>query len=151
MKIQAAISDVDGTLVDSVDLHAQIWQRVIAEYGKDIPYDEVRSQIGKGSDTFLPTFFDKAELSEIKEEISKRRSSLFTDEYLELVKPFPLVRELLERLHADGVKIALASSGNAGEIEHYQTLLNVTELVDEVTTTDDAEKSKSLFTNDESR
>ena len=142
MKIQAAIFDVDGTLVDSVDLHAQAWKRVLAEYDKDIPYDQVRSQIGKGSDTFLPAFFDQAELTEIKEEISKRRSSLFKDEYLDQVKPFPQVRELFERLHADGVKIALASSGNAGEIAHYQKLLNVTDLVDEVATADDAEKSK---------
>ncbi len=142
MKIQAAIFDMDGTLVDSVDLHAQAWQRVLAEYGKGIPYDTVRSQIGKGSDTFLPTFFDEEELSEIKEKISKRRSSLFTDEYLDQVKPFPQVRELFERLHAAGIKIALASSGSAGEIKHYQKLLNVTELVDEVATADDAEKSK---------
>ncbi len=133
---------MDGTLVDSVDLHAQAWQRVLTEYGKDIPYGKVRSQIGKGSDTFLPTFFDEDELSEIKKEISKRRSSLFTDEYLDQVEPFPKVRELFERLHAAGVRIALASSGSAGEIEHYQTLLNVADLVDEVATADDAEKSK---------
>ena len=142
MKIQAAIFDMDGTLVDSVDLHAQAWQRVLAEYGKGIPYDTVRSQIGKGSDTFLPTFFDQVELPEIKEKISKRRSSLFTEEYLDQVKPFPKVRELFERLHAEGVKIALASSGNAKEIKHYQKLLDITDLVEEVATADDAEKSK---------
>ena len=142
MKIQAAIFDVDGTLVDSVDLHAKNWQRVLAEYGKDIPYDEVRSQIGKGSDTLLPAFFDQAELPEIKEKISKRRDALFKEEYLAQVKAFPKVRELFERLRADGIKIALASSGKTEEIEHYQKLLNVADAVDVVTTSEDAEKSK---------
>lgn len=142
MKIQAAIFDVDGTLVDSVDLHAKNWQRVLAEFGKEVPFDDVRSQIGKGADTLLPKYFSEEELKEKKKEISKRHDALFKEDYLEQVKPFPKVRELFERLRADGIKIALASSGKEEEIEHYQELLNVAELVDEVTTSDDAEKSK---------
>ena len=142
MQIQAAIFDVDGTLVDSVDLHAEAWQRVLAEFGKDVPFDQVRSQIGKGSDTLLPQYFNEEELQEKKETISKRRDALFKAEYLAQVKPFPKVRELFERLRADGIKIALASSGKEEEIKHYQKLLDVTDLVDEVTTSEDAEKSK---------
>ena len=142
MKIQAAIFDVDGTLVDSVDLHAEAWQRVLAEFGKEVPFGEVRSQIGKGSDTLLPMYFNEEELQKKKEKISKRRDALFKKEYLARVKPFPMVRQLFERLHVEGIKIALASSGKEKEIEHYQELLDVEDMVNAVTTSDDAEKSK---------
>ena len=50
----------------------------------------------------------------IKEKTSKRRAALFKEEYLAQVKPFPKVRELFERLYADGIKIALASSDVLG-------------------------------------
>jgi HAD superfamily hydrolase (TIGR01549 family) len=48
--IKAVIFDVDGTLVDSVDLHARAWQETFREFGKHIPFQEIRMQIGKGRD-----------------------------------------------------------------------------------------------------
>jgi beta-phosphoglucomutase-like phosphatase (HAD superfamily) len=34
---KAVIFDVDGTLVDSVDLHAKAWQDAFRDYGHEIP------------------------------------------------------------------------------------------------------------------
>ncbi|CEF49118.1 unnamed protein product [uncultured bacterium] len=48
--IKAVIFDMDGTLVDSVDLHARAWQETFREFGKHIPFQEIRMQIGKGRD-----------------------------------------------------------------------------------------------------
>jgi len=39
---EAALFDVDGTLVDSVDLHARAWQEALRKFGKDVSVDEVR-------------------------------------------------------------------------------------------------------------
>ncbi len=47
---KAVIFDIDGTLVDSVDLHARAWQEAFAKFGKALSYESVRSQIGKGGD-----------------------------------------------------------------------------------------------------
>ena len=44
--VKAVIFDIDGTLVDSVDLHARAWQEAFAKFGHDIQYDKIRSQIG---------------------------------------------------------------------------------------------------------
>ena len=48
--LKAIIFDVDGTLVDSVDLHARGWQDAFAEFGYTIDYSKIRSQIGKGGE-----------------------------------------------------------------------------------------------------
>ena len=55
--IETVIFDVDGTLVDSVDLHAHAWQDAFREYGKEIPFEDVRFQIGKGGDQLMPGKF----------------------------------------------------------------------------------------------
>jgi len=62
--IKAVIFDIDGTLVDSVDMHAQAWKEAFEHFGKKIPFDEVRHQIGKGGDQLMPVFFSKEELAD---------------------------------------------------------------------------------------
>ena len=36
--IETVIFDVDGTLVDSVDLHAEAWQRAFRKFGKHVSF-----------------------------------------------------------------------------------------------------------------
>jgi hypothetical protein len=45
---RAAIFDLDGTLLDSVDLHAIAWQEAMLEFGHEVSFEQARSQIGKG-------------------------------------------------------------------------------------------------------
>lgn len=49
--IEAVIFDVDGTLVDTVDMHAEACQKAFKEFDKDLEFQTVRDQIGKGGDT----------------------------------------------------------------------------------------------------
>jgi beta-phosphoglucomutase-like phosphatase (HAD superfamily) len=47
---KAAIFDVDGTLLDSVDLHALAWHEAMVKFGHDVGFEQARGQIGKGGD-----------------------------------------------------------------------------------------------------
>ena len=140
--IEAVIFDVDGTLVDSVDLHARAWQEAFARFGKQIPFEDVRYQIGKGGDQLMPVFFTRAELDDFGEEMEKFRGDLYKREYLPRVRAFPKVRELFERVRADGKRVALASSAKEEELGEYKRIADVADLVEEETSADDAEKSK---------
>jgi len=140
--IEAVIFDVDGTLVDSVDLHARAWQEAFARYGKQVPFEDVRYQIGKGGDQLMPVFFTREELKDFGEEMEKFRGDHYKREYLPRVRPFPRVRELFERVRADGKRIALASSAKEDELGAYKKIARVEDLVEEETSADDAEKSK---------
>ncbi len=142
MKYQAAIFDLDGTLLDSVDLHAEAWRQIFLKHDRDIPFDKIRSQIGKGGDQLLPVFFSKEEVEKFGDKMNTERGKLFKKEFMPKVKPFPGVRALFERLRGDGFKIALASSASRSEVKHYAELLEIEDLIDSGTSTDDAEKSK---------
>ena len=52
------IFDVDGTLVDSNDLHTDCWVEAFAHFGKRIAWDVMRAQIGKGGDLLVPDLFN---------------------------------------------------------------------------------------------
>jgi HAD superfamily hydrolase (TIGR01549 family) len=140
--IKAAIFDIDGTLIDSVDLHARAWQEAFAHFGRKVGFVAVRSQIGKGGDQLIPVFLSKQEQQRFGEELEKTRASLWKRKYMCQARPFPRVRELVQRVKDDGKRIALASSANSDEIGYYKQLAHIEDLVEEQTSADDAERSK---------
>jgi beta-phosphoglucomutase-like phosphatase (HAD superfamily) len=68
---------VDGTLLDSVDLHAQAWKEAFQKFGYDFPFDKIRSQFGKGGDQLLPVFLSEEDVKKKVKEITEYRSQLF--------------------------------------------------------------------------
>ena len=148
--IEAVIFDIDGTLVDSVDFHAQSWQRTFQHFGHQIPYEQIRPQIGKGSDKLMPVFFSVEELNEsddgqsptFGERMRDYRRELYKREYHSRIKAFPQVRELFLRIKADGKRIALASSATKDDVATYKQIMNVEDLVDAATTTTEVKSSK---------
>ena len=54
--LKAAIFDLEGALLDSVDLRALAWQEALLEFGHEVRFEQARSQIGKGGDKLIPSF-----------------------------------------------------------------------------------------------
>jgi len=142
--ISAAIFDLDGTLVDSNELHVLAWHDTFRHFEKDIPLERLREQIGKGGDQYLPVFLDEREMREFGKQADDYRGEIFKKKYLPHVRPFPKVRELFERLRDDGKKIALASSGKDEEVRYYEKLLGIEKLTDSVTTSEQVVHSKPM-------
>ncbi len=140
--ITAVIFDVDGTLVDSGDLHARAWQEAFRHFGKRVPFAEIRNQIGKGGDQTLPVFLSPDEIQRFGAELESYKSQLYRRQYMKKVRPFPHVRELFERLHRERQRIALATSAAPEELHHNLALLHVDGLVDAMTSEDDACRTK---------
>ena len=136
------IFDVDGTLVDSNDLHADCWVEAFAHFGKRVEWDVVRGQIGEGGDLLVPDLCNAREMQRFGEALKRYRSELYKEKYMPRVKPFPRVRELLEELRGRGIKLALASSANPEEVEYTTQLLGVGQLLEGSTSKHDAQLSK---------
>lgn len=140
--IEAVLFDVDGTLVDSVDLHARCWRQALLRFGKDVDFLRVRTQIGKGTDQLLPEFLRPWELERFGRDLDEYRGELWKSHYLSRVRAFPGVRELFLRIRRDEKRIALASSAKGDELKRYLEILGVEDLIEGSTSSDDAEKSK---------
>jgi len=138
----AFIFDIDGTLVDSNELHVDSWDRGFRRFGKQFPREKLRAQIGKGSDQYLPEFLTPDEIKSFGKELDDYRSDLFRKEYLPKVRPFPKVRELFQRIRDDDKRIVLASSGKKADTKYYINLLKIDNLIDGYVSGDDADSSK---------
>ena len=142
MTIKAVLFDVDGTLIDSNDLHAAAWRETFLHFGVDIPLERVRGQIGKGGDNLIPSLLPPELVAQKQEEIEDYRSEMFKRDYLPRVVPFPCVRELFERIYKDGKKIVLASSAKGAEVKFHLDVIGAHDLVTATTSADDVEHSK---------
>lgn len=140
--IRAALFDVDGTLIDSNDFHAEAWARTFAHFGRHIPAERVRPLIGMGGDNLLPELLPAEFIDAHREEMEDYRADLFGRDYIDRIRPFPQVRALFERVRAEGVEIVLASSGKAEEVAHHLKVIGCEDLVSATTSADDAEHSK---------
>jgi len=140
--IKAVIFDVDGTLVDSNDLHVEAWREAFRCYGKELSFEDLHGQMGKGGDQLMPVFCSQEELERFGEELEQKRVELFKSDYLPRVRPFPRVRELFERVRAEGLQVALASSAKGEELEQHKRSMRVEDMLETAASADDAERSK---------
>jgi phosphoglycolate phosphatase-like HAD superfamily hydrolase len=139
---KAAIFDLDGTLLDSVDLHALVWHEAMKKFGHDVSFERARSQIGKGGDKLIPEFLSAEEQREHGRELEEWRGKRFKMEYLPLVRPFSAVPDLLRRVRDAGLRIAVGSSAKKDELDKYLEIARIADLVDVKTSSEDAEESK---------
>lgn len=140
--LQALLVDIDGTLVDSNDQHADCWIESFKHFGRDVSWEEIRPQIGKGGDLLVPDTLDARSMRSFGEELKRYRSELWKRSYIDGIRPFPGAAEALGRFREEGIRIALASSSNPDEVSHYARLLGVEDLIDAATSRDDARLSK---------
>jgi HAD superfamily hydrolase (TIGR01549 family) len=138
----AAIFDVDGTLLDSVDLHAMAWHEAMIRFGHDVSFEQARSQIGKGGDKLIPVFLSEEERRDHGKELDAWRSEHFKAKYLALVRPFSAVPDLLQRSRDAGLRIAVASSAKKDELEKYLDIAGIRKLTDQTVSSEDVDESK---------
>ena len=139
---KAILFDVDGTLIDSNDLHAAAWREAFLHFGADVPFEAVRSQIGKGGDNLIPALLPPDLVERKQQEIEEYRSTLFQRDYMPRAVAFPGVRELVERLKTDGKTVILASSAKGAELSFNLQVAGIEDLIDGTTSKDDVEHSK---------
>ncbi|MEA3062225.1 MAG: hypothetical protein QOJ94_2006 [Sphingomonadales bacterium] len=138
---RAWLFDVDGTLVDTNDLHAAAWREAFLHFGHEVPLDAIRWQVGKGGDNLIPSLLPDLGEDE-RSALEAWRGDLFKRCYMPSAVPFEGVRALFERIVGDGTRVVLASSSSEEEVAFYLGLIGAEDLVTASTSKDDAGSSK---------
>jgi beta-phosphoglucomutase-like phosphatase (HAD superfamily) len=75
--VEAVLSDIDGTLVESNWLHAAAWRDAFAVIDIPLDIETLRRQIGKGGDQLIPVFVPWWKRPMVEEPLKAYRSFLF--------------------------------------------------------------------------
>lgn len=140
--VAGIIFDVDGTLVDSNEFHAEAWRRAFRGAGHPIPIETIREHIGQGGDLLVPDLLDAEGMRKSARKIRQLRKKIFSQELLPKVRPFPGILQSLEALRDLGIRIVLASSAQASEVRRHVRTLGIGDLIDGTTSSADVRFSK---------
>lgn len=145
MTISAFIFDVDGTLVDTNDLHARAWQEAFEQHGFKEPLEAIRERIGMGGDRIVPQLEGEQIEAKLGEKLRHTQSERFTQLLQTAPKrTFPMVPELFAALRERGIALAVATSSEPKNFETLQRAfqIEIAASVDHVVTAGGEEESK---------
>jgi HAD superfamily hydrolase (TIGR01509 family) len=140
--LKAVLFDVDGTLVDSNDAHADAWVNAFREHGVNVDWLKVRRSIGMGGDKLMPAVSGISEASPQGEAIAKERGKIFKRDFLPRIKPFRNASRLVATIKDRGFIAVAASSAAKDELTPLLKIAGAEWLMDAQTSSDDAEESK---------
>jgi HAD superfamily hydrolase (TIGR01509 family) len=140
--VEAALLDVDGTLIDSNYHHALAWCRAFRAHDIVLPLWRIHRAVGMGGDQLVPALVGPKLDEEKGDDIRAARDEIYTGGLMEEVAPLDGAHELIAELKDRGLRVVLASSSPRDELERYLDLLDARELADAWTTKDDVEATK---------
>lgn len=139
--MEAALFDLDGTLVLTEARSRQMWAAVFEIYGIEVDDDLLDEFMGRRGREVLrekPHLFPGKDPDEVTDEVWEYESRLG----LPPVEPVPGAVELLRRLHATGTPLALVTSARRWYAEEKLADLAAGDVFEAVVTGDDVVNGK---------
>jgi HAD superfamily hydrolase (TIGR01549 family) len=137
----AAVLDVDGTLVDTNYHHTIAWYRAFRGCGVMLELWRIHRHIGMGGDQLISAIAGEAVEERFGDEIRRVEGELYMD-LIEEVRPFDAAHELIADLREVADSVVLASSAKQHEVDHYLDLLDAREVATDWTTSADVDSTK---------
>jgi HAD superfamily hydrolase (TIGR01549 family) len=140
-RFKVVLLDIDGTLLLSNDAHARAFVDAGKSVGLAADFVSVRRLIGKGGDKLIPEAFGIDADSELGKRLDEVKGQIFRS-YASSLEPAPGARELLSKLRTDGIQLVVATSAGKEDVTLLLKQARVLDLIEETTSSDDAESSK---------
>jgi HAD superfamily hydrolase (TIGR01509 family) len=140
--VEAALLDVDGTLIDSNYHHALAWYGAFRRHEIVLPMWRIHRAVGMGGDQLVPALAGPELDEEQGDDIRAARDEIYRSGLMDEVAPLEGGHELIAELKDRGLQVVLASSSPKDELERYLDLLDAGELADAWTTKDDVDATK---------
>jgi beta-phosphoglucomutase len=139
---RGAIWDMDGTLVDTAELHFQAWQEVCRELGRDFTRADFAATFGRRNPEIIAHLFGDRFTPRQVEEIGDRKEVFYRAAAGKGVTLLPGARELLDALHRQGFRQAIGSSAPHANLELILNLTGIRGLIDAVVGMEDTTRGK---------
>src|SRR5216683_3539609 len=134
---------MDGTLIDSEDLHWIAWRNTLANEGIFITHGQFLSSFGQRNDSILPRWLGAGATPERMERIANAKEEVYRRRVRRNgISPLPGVADWLHRLHKEGWLQAIASAAPRANIDTVLEALSATHIFQGIVSADDVHRGK---------
>jgi beta-phosphoglucomutase len=110
-QFDAAIFDMDGTMINNMQFHKNAWKEFAKRYGMELTDKEFKEKIsGKSNDKILHTIFSKQFTKEEYNALVEEKESLYRELYAPFIQEVAGLRNILNELHLHDKKLAIATT-----------------------------------------
>ncbi len=111
----AAIFDMDGTMINNMDYHKKAWRAFAKKHGVEITDEEFKQKFsGQKNDKIFTGFFGRELSPEELEKYAEEKESIYRALYASEIKPVAGLVAILELLKSAGKKLAVATTAPKG-------------------------------------
>jgi beta-phosphoglucomutase len=139
---RGVIWDVDGTLVDTAEMHFAAWQRMANEMGRPFTRADFAATFGRRNPEIIRFLFRNEFTDAEVQDIGERKETYYRSAAEDGVSLLPGVRDLLDGLHACGVRQAVGSSAPRGNLDLILRLTDSRRYFDAVVSMEDTQRGK---------
>jgi beta-phosphoglucomutase len=136
------IFDMDGVLVDSSEAHYAAWSRLGEGLGVPHPREVFERTFGMHNRQIIPLWLGAHVAEEEIERLSRLKEAMYREAAPGAVRPIDGVLELIGSLHAEGLSLAVGSSGPRENVELVLELLGVGARFSALSTGDEVRRGK---------
>jgi beta-phosphoglucomutase len=138
----AVIWDVDGTLVDTAELHFRAWVDLCRDLGRDFSRADFAATFGRRNPEIIRYLFgDRFDDAAIAD-LGYRKEEFYKAAARQGVSLLPGARELLQGLHDAGFRQAIGSSAPLGNIDLILELTGAARFFDAISSAEDTQRGK---------
>jgi beta-phosphoglucomutase family hydrolase len=138
----AVLWDVDGTLVDTAELHFQAWCALAQELGQPFTRADFACTFGWRNPEIIPRLFGAHHGDAEIAALGDRKEDLYRAQARHGIELLPGVAELLESLHAAGARQAIGSSAPRANLEMILDLTNTRRYLPVIVAMEDTRRGK---------
>jgi len=140
---KAYIFDMDGTIVDNMPVHNEVWAIVLKQLGIDMPIEEFHAKTtGKKNHDIIRWLKNDQVSEEELEAIVLFKETGYRERYKDRIQPVAGLLDLLEKARSSGIKIALATSSGKDNMNFIIDGLGVRDYFDSIMTAESVTKGK---------
>jgi beta-phosphoglucomutase len=138
-----AIWDMDGTLVDTAELHFAAWEQVCRDLGRPFSRADFAATFGRRNPEIVAALFGDRFGERETAELGERKEVLYRDAARRAgVAPLPGVVPLLEGLRRSGVRQAIGSSAPRANLDLILDVMGLARYFDALVSMEDTDRGK---------